>query len=184
MSENYSSETRRLLLKIARESLEYYLQNGKHLNNLPEITELQKKRAVFVTLWTKQPKELRGCIGQIEARDALIKAVAKTVISAAIEDPRFNAVDLIELAELTIEINVLTPMSPIFPDKIEIGRHGLLLRKNDASAVFLPEVPVSQGWNRLTYLDQLCRKAGLPKGSWESADAELFSFESEVWEEE
>ncbi|MCK5900807.1 AMMECR1 family protein, partial [bacterium] len=105
------------------------------------------------------------------------------VISAAVDDSRFPQVKLNELANLLIEINVLTPMFIITPDNVVVGKHGLLLSKGSSRGLFLPEVAVSRGWDRLTFLDELCRKADLPRGSWRDADAELQAFESESWEE-
>jgi len=183
MKSHHSAENRLKLLRVARESLEHYLNNGQQTEFTTETPELQTKRAVFVTLRKRDSGDLRGCIGQIEARFPLIEAVAKTVISAAVDDSRFPQVKLNELANLLIEINVLTPMYDITPDNVVVGKHGLLLSKGSCRGLFLPEVAVSRGWDRLTFLDELCRKADLPRGSWRDADAELQAFESESWEE-
>ena len=179
----YSSQNRTRLLQVARKSLEHFLNNGQRTKFTTETPELQTKRAVFVTLRKRDSGDLRGCIGQTEARFPLIEAVAKTVISAAVDDSRFPQVKLNELANLLIEINVLTPMFVITPDNVVVGKHGLLLSKGSSRGLFLPEVAVSRGWDHLTFLDELCRKADLPRGSWRDADAELQAFESESWEE-
>ena len=179
----YSSQNRTRLLQVARESLEHFLINGQRTEFTTETPELQRKRAVFVTLRKRDSGDLRGCIGQTEAHSTLIEAVARTVISAAVDDSRFSQVKLNELANLLIEINVLTPMFVITPDNVVVGKHGLLLSKGSCRGLFLPEVAVSRGWDHLTFLDELCRKADLPRGSWRDADAELQAFESESWEE-
>ena len=111
MTEIISVESKNRLLEVARESLENFLQNGQRTDFKTEITELQTKRAVFVTLRKKDSGNLRGCIGQTKARYALIKAVAKTAISSAVDDPRFSTVTLDELPYLCIEINVLSAMT-------------------------------------------------------------------------
>lgn len=183
MKSHHSAENRLKLLRVARESLEHFLNNGQRTEFTTETPELQTKRAVFVTLRKRDSGDLRGCIGQSEPRYPLIEAVARTAISAAVDDSRFPQVKLNELANLLIEINVLTPMFVITPDNVVVGKHGLLLSKGSCGGLFLPEVAVSRGWDRLTFLDELCRKADLPRGSWRDADAELQAFESESWEE-
>ena len=183
MATQYSIENKNKLLQVARESLTKFLENGDRTEFKTDFIELLKKRAVFVTLRKRDTGDLRGCIGQTEARTTLIEAVAMTAISAAVEDTRFPQVNLNELANLLIEINVLTPMFTITPENVVVGKHGLLLSKGSCKGLFLPEVAVSQGWNRLTFLDELCRKADLPKGSWKDTNTELQAFESESWEE-
>ena len=183
MTARHTIENKNRLLQVARESLEHFLINGQRTEFTTETPELQTKRAVFVTLRKRDSGDLRGCIGQTEARFPLIEAVAKTVISAAVDDSRFPQVKLNELANLLIEINVLTPMYDITPENVMVGKHGLLLSKGSCRGLFLPEVAVSRGWDRLTFLDELCRKADLPRGSWRDADTELQAFESESWEE-
>ena len=183
MTALYTNENKNRLLHVARESLENFLINGQRTEFITENPELQKKRAVFVTLRKRDSGELRGCIGQTEARCTLIEGVSRTAISAAEDDSRFPPVKLNELTSLLIEINVLTPMFVITPENVVVGKHGLLLKKGSCRGLFLPEVAVSQGWDRLTFLDELCRKADLPRGSWRDADAELKAFESESWEE-
>ena len=183
MKSHHSAENRLKLLRVARKSLENYLEDVKRTEFTTETPELQTKRAVFVTLRKRDSGDLRGCIGQSEPCYPLIEAVSRTAISAAVDDSRFPQVKLNELANLLIEINVLTPMFVITPDNVVVGKHGLLLSKGSSRGLFLPEVAVSRGWDHLTFLDELCRKADLPRGSWRDADAELQAFESESWEE-
>ena len=183
MTVQYSAESRHILLQVARESLKNFLENEKRTEFTTENPELLEKRAVFVTLRKLDSGNLRGCIGQTEARYPLIEAVAKTAISSALNDSRFPPVTLDELTDLLIEINVLSPMIPINPEDVEVGKHGLLINKGSHGGLFLPEVAVSQNWDRLTFLAEVCRKANLPKGSWRNAEAKLQAFESEAWEE-
>ena len=183
MTSQYSIDNKNKLLQVARESLAIFLKNGKRPVFETEVPEFIRKRAVFVTLRKKDSGDLRGCIGQTEARYPLIEAVSKTAISSAVDDSRFPPVTLDELPDLLIEINVLSPMTPMNPEDVEVGKHGLLINKGSCGGLFLPEVAVSQDWDRLTFLDELCRKANLPKGSWRNAEAKLQAFESEAWEE-
>ena len=183
MSTQLSAQFRLKLLRVARQSLENFLENGERIQFPTEIPELLEKRAVFVTLRNRENGDLRGCIGQSKPRYPLIEAVAKTAISSAVDDTRFPSLTLDELPDLLIEINVLSPLAPSKPEDVKIGKHGLMINKGSKGALFLPEVAVSNGWDLHTFLDELCRKADLPEGIWHDREAELYVFESEAWGE-
>ena len=183
MSTRLSAQFRLKLLRVARQSLENFLENGNLIQFPTEIPELLEKRAVFVTLRNRDHGDLRGCLGQSKPRYPLIEAVAKTVISSAVDDTRFPSLTLDELPDLLIEINVLSPLAPSKPEDVKIGKHGLIINKGSKGALFLPEVAVSNGWDLHTFLKELCRKADLPEGSWHDREAELYVFESEAWGE-
>ncbi len=137
--------------------------------------------AAFVTL-TKNGR-LRGCIGYTEAVAPLFKVVQECAVAAATEDPRFPPVSSNELPSLRIEISVLTPLVPILPEEVEVGRHGLMVSQGGMRGLLLPQVPVEWGWDRETFLDQTCVKAGLPPSAWRHG-ATLRSFTAEVFGEE
>ena len=183
MSNQLSAQFRLKLLRVARQSLENFLENGNLIQFPTEIPELLEKRAVFVTLRNRDHGDLRGCLGQSKPRYPLIEAVAKTVISSAVDDTRFPSLTLDELPDLLIEINVLSPLTPSKPEDVKIGKHGLMINKGSKGAIFLPEVAVSNGWDLHTFLEELCRKANLSEGSWHDCEAELYVFESEAWDE-
>ena len=145
----------------------------------PEGT-LHEKLGSFVTL--KRGGHLRGCIGTIIPQEELYKNVARMGFASAFQDRRFPRLRREELNDTEIEVSVLGPITPCpDPELIEVGRHGLLLRLGGSSGVFLPKVPVEQGWDRLAYLGNLCRKAGLPGGSWKDPNAQLFWYEALVF---
>jgi hypothetical protein len=104
-------------------------------------------------------------------------------VAAATEDPRFVPVSIDELGEIDIEITVLSPLSPILPEAVEVGRHGLVIRKGRHSGLLLPQVPVEQGWGRARYLAGVCQKAGLAPGAWRDKDAQLYGFSGQVFSE-
>ena len=183
MNNQLSAQFRLKLLRVARQSLENFLENGNLIQFPTEIPELLEKRAVFVTLRNRDHGDLRGCLGQSKPRYPLIEAVAKTVISSAVDDTRFPSLTLDELPDLLIEINVLSPLAPSKPEDVKIGKHGLMINKGSKGAIFLPEVAVSNGWDLHTFLEELCRKANLSEGSWHDCEAELYVYESEVWDE-
>ncbi len=172
---------KRLLVSLARESITAQL-NGRPLPQ-PEIVDplLKADGAVFVTL-NDRNGQLRGCIGSIMAVQPLYRSVIGNAVSAAIRDHRFPPVTPAELPGLHLEVTVLSPMEQLADIKeIKIGKHGLLLEKDGRSSVFLPQVPVEQGWDIPTYLQQLARKAGLPENGWQGA--KLSSFTAEIIKE-
>jgi AmmeMemoRadiSam system protein A len=106
--------------------------------------------------------------------------VAETARSAALEDTRFWPVTREELSELEVSLSILSPLKPIQPEEVEIGRHGLLVSLGSHRGLLLPQVPVEHGWDRITFLEQTCRKAGLPLNAWQKG-AKIEAFTAEVF---
>ena len=156
MSTKLSAQFKLKLLRVARQSLKNFLENGDHLQFPTEIPVLLEKRAVFVTLRNREKGDLRGCIGHSKPRYPLIEAVAKTAISSALDDTRFPTLTIDELSDLLIEINVLSSLEPSKPEKVKIGEHGLMIKKGQKGSLFLPEVAVSNDWDLNTFLNELC----------------------------
>jgi AmmeMemoRadiSam system protein A len=179
-----SGEDKRLLLRVARMTLEDYLRDGALAEIDVESPALLAQRAAFVTLWRRETDELRGCRGECIPQRPLIESVTLMSIAAAVDDPRFPPVQYDELANLRIEINALSPPHPIRPDEVVVGRHGLMIVRGRHAGLLLPEVPERFGWERVEFLDALCHKAGLPHSAWAMPDTHLFGFESEAWAEE
>jgi AmmeMemoRadiSam system protein A len=179
-----TDEHKLMLLRLARQTLTDYLGNGTLPDLGTDSAALREPRATFVTLRTRDTGELRGCRGEVTARQPLIESVAHTAISSATEDPRFVPVTADEIPSLHIEISALTPMTPILPEEVVIGQHGLMIQKGPYAGLLLPQVPSSYGWSREEYLEALCHKAGMPSSAWREPGVELLAFEAEVWEEE
>lgn len=180
-----TDEERKTLLRLAREALLSFLQRGDFKPDLSKykITpRLEKKAGVFVTL-TKQ-EQLRGCIGYVEGIKPIWQAVIDNTHNAAFEDPRFPPVKMNEFDKISIEISVMTPLKPIKSiEEIEVGKHGLVIRKGWHSGLLLPQVPVEWGWTRDEFLRHICLKAGLPEDAWRDPDAQLFVFSAQVFNE-
>ncbi len=150
---------------------------------MPEIPELRKTGACFVTLHGSAG-ELRGCIGNLQAFENLGDNLRHNALNAAFRDPRFPPLDPEELSEITLEVSILSSPEPIRTiQEFEIGRHGIILQRSGRSAVFLPQVAPEQGWNRSQTLTYLARKAGLPDDAWQYADAKFFVFTATVFGE-
>ncbi len=176
-----SPADKKALLAHARETISGYLTT--QMVPLPRgfSPAALEPRGVFVTL--KKRGNLRGCIGRMTPDRPLAALVSAMALQAAFEDPRFGPVTLKELPDLEIEISVLTPMKPVpNPGAIVVGRDGVLLRKGERSAVFLPQVAPEQGWGRDEMLDHLGMKAGLPAGAWREG-AQFSTFQALVFGE-
>jgi AmmeMemoRadiSam system protein A len=176
-----SKEECRELLAIARRAASSFVREGKVPEEAPASTRLSAPGAAFVTLHRKG--QLRGCIGHTEAAAPLYRTVQECAVAAATEDPRFPPVEPSEVDSVHIEISVLTPLVPVLPEEIEVGIHGLMVRKGGRRGLLLPQVATECGWDRQAFLSNVCRKAGLPPDEWRKG-AELFSFTAEVFGEQ
>ncbi|HNW39859.1 MAG TPA: AmmeMemoRadiSam system protein B [Candidatus Omnitrophota bacterium] len=171
------------LLKIARDSISQYLQTGKKLTVNEIDPVLNKKMGAFVTL--NQHNELRGCIGNLIGSQPLYLTVSDMAVEAAVGDPRFAALSLPELGEVQIDISVLSELKKVpSAEDIELGKHGVLVRRGSHSGVFLPQVATETGWSKEEFLNNLCaHKAGLAAGAWKDKDTEIYVFTAEVFSE-
>jgi AmmeMemoRadiSam system protein A len=170
------------LLRIARQTLTDYLTRNTTPEYQVEEDGLLQEVAAFVTL-RQRNGELRGCIGRIEVSEPLYRTVQECTISAATNDYRFSPVTAQELDDILIEISALSPFRAVGdPDEIQVGQHGLLIRKDFRVGLLLPQVATDRGWNRDEFLKAVCLKAGLSSRAWR--DADLYVFTAEVFEEE
>lgn len=168
------------LLCMAREALVGYLNSGE-IPEVPEPAEtLRQPCGAFVTL--RKGRNLRGCIGVIAANNPLYTTVRECAVWAAVQDTRFPPVTIRELTELNLEISVLSPLSDIASENIEVGRHGLIISHQGLRGLLLPQVAVQWKWNREEFLEETCRKAGLPTDAWRQG-ARIQAFTAQVFEE-
>ena len=146
----------------------------------PPTEKLKEHLGAFVTL--KIGGHLRGCIGSLTGDRELYLTVAEMAKSAAFSDPRFPPLTLDEFEAVDVDISILSEISECpDPDLIEIGRHGLLVRKGAFSGLLLPQVPVEWNWDRETFLRHTCRKAGLNNDCWQDPATKLYWFQAEVF---
>jgi AmmeMemoRadiSam system protein B/AmmeMemoRadiSam system protein A len=178
-----NKEQKKKLLRIARNSIETYLKTGKRLEIEEADPVLLKEMGAFVTL--HKHGQLRGCIGNLVGRESLYLTVRDMAVEAAVGDPRFPAVELSELKDIELEISVLSPMERISSaDKIQLGVHGVLVKKGFNSGVFLPQVATETGWSKEEFMSNLCvHKAGLSPDAWKDKSTEVYIFTAEVFSE-
>jgi MEMO1 family protein len=173
----YTDDEKKELLSLARKAITEYVTDNKVIEVDMKDPKLRTDGAVFVTI--KEKGSLRGCIGHVQAIMPLYQSVIKNAVAASTSDPRFPPMTKDELHDIDIEISILSPMQKVKDvNNIEIGRHGLVIRKGSQSGLLLPQVPTEQGWDRQTFLKQICAKAGLPEYAWK--DAELFTFTADI----
>jgi uncharacterized protein len=167
------------LLTIAREAIEHHVRQLPYQPAPREEKSLVDKAGCFVTI--KQEGHLRGCIGSFQSHRPLYQEVAAMAVASASKDPRFHHMEEEELGNFSLEISVLSPLEKIDSvDQIEIGRHGVYLEKNFSRGVLLPQVATDHGWDRTTFLQQTCLKAGLALDDWQSTDTDIYIFVAEV----
>ena len=172
----FGENDRQTLLRIAHESIAAAVQG---LAYQPEAQDrLAEPRGVFTTLY--QDAHLRGCVGYVNAVRPLAQAVAETARAAALDDIRFQPVTAPEVPDLRISLSVLSPTFRIDPSQVEIGRHGLVVSQHGWRGLLLPQVALEHGWDAETFLEQTCRKAGLPENAWQRG-ATLEAFTAEVF---
>jgi AmmeMemoRadiSam system protein A len=160
------------------------IENGIKGKPVPELKidspVLKENRGAFVSLHKKG--QLRGCIGYIEGRGPLHKTIEEMAGAAAFRDPRFTPVTERDLPELEIEISVLTPLKKITDvNEIEVGRHGIYIKKEWRSGLLLPQVAAEYGWDRKTFLEHTCQKAGLSSKAWREKGVEIYIFSADIF---
>jgi hypothetical protein len=181
----FNEKQKKELLEIARKSIEYYLSTDKRLElKPPGDSVFLEQNGAFVTL--HKHNQLRGCIGNIIGKQPLYLTIRDMAVEAAVNDPRFPPVKAEELTDIEIEISVLSPLRKIDnPDMIELGKHGVLVKKGYQNGVFLPQVATETGWTKEEFLSNLCaHKAGLSPLAWkDDPSIEIYIFTAEVFSE-
>ena len=183
----------RELLRLARSAIEEYLLHGKILdckNNEPAIP---MTTGVFVTLWRQDTIQtgrslsegsiLRGCIGHLQSDSPIFDLVQEVAIGAATRDPRFPPLTLAEFDTISIEIALLSPLRMINDlQQVIIGQDGLMLEGLGKRGLLLPKVAARMGWDRKSFLNNVCNKAGLPLSCW-PGECNLYAFTTLVFDE-
>jgi AmmeMemoRadiSam system protein A len=168
------------LLDIAKNAIAAKINN----KDMPELTvdsgTIKEKRGAFVTL--KKRGQLRGCIGYIKAIKPLGETVQEMAVAAAFHDPRFPSLKPDEVRDLTFEISVLSPLKRIKDiNEIEVGKHGLYIVRGYKSGLLLPQVAVEYEWDRESFLQETCCKAGLPPQAWMDKETEIYIFSADYF---
>jgi AmmeMemoRadiSam system protein A len=175
----FSPEERALLLCVAHKAIEAALAGSRYKAE-PPTPHLAELRGAFTTLYLHE--QLRGCVGYVFPIASVYQTVAETACAAAFDDNRFPPVTAPEAAELELLLSILSPLRPIRAEEVEVGSHGLMVTLGPYRGLLLPQVPVEHGWDRVTFLEQTCRKAGLPLDALQKG-AVLEAFTAEIFGE-
>src|SRR5215831_4143085 len=178
-SGEFSQEERTSLLELAHESIRSALEE-REISLDPPTPHFAEPRGAFTSLYLDG--QLRGCVGYVLPTSSVYRAVAETARAAAFEDTRFYPVTIEEARHLQIELSILSAPQPIAAEAVEVGRHGLLISTSFRRGLLLPQVPVEHHWDRTTFLEQTCRKAGLPTDAWQKG-ATIEAFTAEIFGE-
>lgn len=175
-----TADDRRRLLRLARRCLEAHVRRQP-----PPPVEygggLDVPMGAFVTIHTGGA--LRGCLGRLETDRPLAENVAHLAAVVSDSDPRFTPLTAPELVATEIEISALTPEEEVLDvSEIEVGRHGLIVEQGHRRGLLLPQVATEHDWDRDTFLEHTCLKAGLPRDAWQRG-ARVWLFEAEVFGE-
>ncbi len=177
-----NSEEKRFLLKLARDTIKARLEDRPLPDPEPISETLKVQTGAFVTL--SKNRQLRGCIGYVVGIKPLYEAIKDLAVSAAFNDPRFPPLSSEEFPQIEIEISVLTPLTPVKDiSEIEVGRDGLMIKNGFYEGLLLPQVATEYGWDRETFLNETCLKAGLHPYAWKEPETEIFKFSALIFSE-
>jgi len=176
-------QTQQWILSWARICMQRRLRDEtlQDPETIPELAE--QPGGCFVSLH-KKSGDLRGCIGTFSAEDALWRTVRDMAIAAALRDPRFAPLIESELDDCVIEVSVLSPSRKATAEEVEVGKHGVSMSRGHNRGVLLPQVAVSNGWDRETFLGNTCRKAGLSPDAWRDGSVNIEVFSADVFSED
>jgi AmmeMemoRadiSam system protein A len=173
----FSAEERLLLLRVAHDAILSQLEQ-REISLDPPSAHLAQPRGAFTSIYLRG--DLRGCVGYVLPVGSVYRTVAETARAAAFEDARFPPVTREEASDLKVQLSILSPPQPVSAEAVEVGRHGLLITMDGRRGLLLPQVAIERGWDRTTFLEQTCRKAGLPLDAWRKG-ATIQAFTADVF---
>jgi len=176
-----AESAKQTLLDVARRAVILAVERREVLEDLPDHEVLRQPGGAFVTL--HRLGRLRGCVGQLASKDALVSVVAYCAKAAALDDPRFSPMTAPELDGLAIEISVLSSLVEISSEQIEPGKHGLMVTRGGKRGVLLPQVAEQFGWTAERFLEETCAKAELDRHDWKQPGTRVQGFTAEIFSE-
>jgi hypothetical protein len=176
-----ADSAKQALLDVARRAVVLAVERREILQDLPDDEALQQPGSAFVTL--HRMGRLRGCVGQLASKEALVSVVAYCAMAAALDDPRFSPMTSPEIDGLAIEISVLSPLVDISSEQVEPGKHGLMVSRGVKRGVLLPQVAQQFGWTAERFLEETCLKADLERDDWKQPGTRVQGFTAEIFSE-
>jgi AmmeMemoRadiSam system protein A len=176
--QSLSEAERKAILELARQTVKEAVCQNRLFQEIPKTEVFERRCGVFVTLYVAE--RLRGCIGVIEAKEPLGETIVRCAAGAALDDPRFSRMQPEEISNLDVEVSLLSPLEPIQPEEVEIGKHGLLVEQGFHRGLLLPQVAVEHHLERERFLQETCHKAGLAPDAWKNSGTRIYGFTCEV----
>ncbi len=170
-----------MLLDLARGAVMSAVEGTEPVASAPCNVPSAGLTGAFVTL--QHHGQLRGCIGEINSKEPLAKVIARCARAAALEDPRFRPVRPDEVAEIKVNISILSPPRRSKAEEIEPGKHGVIVSRGYRRGVLLPQVAVERGWGTPRFLEEACVKAGLKREAWKASGVVIETFTAETFGE-
>ena len=177
-----AESAKQALLDVARRAVILAVERRELLEDLPDDEALRQPASAFVTL--HRLGRLRGCVGQLASKDALVSVVAYCAMAAALDDPRFTPMTPPEIDGLAIEISVLSPLVEISSEQIEPGKHGLMVSRGVKRGVLLPQVAQQFSWTSERFLEETCLKAELERDEWKQPGTRVQAFSAEIFSDD
>ncbi|HXU19878.1 MAG TPA: AmmeMemoRadiSam system protein A [Phototrophicaceae bacterium] len=175
------SPEKRSLLNLARGAVMTAVEGTDPVANPSCDVASAGFTGAFVTL--RYRSQLRGCIGEINSKEDLVTVIPRCARAAALDDPRFRPVRRDELAEIKIDISILSPPRESKAEEIEPGKHGVIVSRGSRRGVLLPQVAMERGWGAQRFLEEACVKAGLEREAWKTRGVMIETFTAETFGE-
>lgn len=170
------------LLRLARNTISSELGIGEKIKNQLSSDIFMEKCGAFVTIHSDG--RLRGCIGYITGTKNMADTIEEMSLCAAFRDPRFPPLTKDEYASIDIELSILGPIEEVKNiEEIEVGLHGIIITRGFHSGLLLPQVAVEHKFDRYTFLQNTCFKAGLPHDAWKKEGTKIEKFTAQVFGE-
>ena len=176
-----SEEQKKELLNIASEAVKTFVTKNRVQEFFVKDERLNRREGAFVTIYNSH--QLRGCIGRIvSTSEPLWKVVRDMAIAACSEDDRFDKITNDELSEVNYEISVLSEPKKIDRwQDVELGKHGVIIKRGGRTGVFLPQVAVETGWSKEKFLSELCsQKTGVAADAYKDKETDIFVFTAQI----
>ncbi len=176
-----SEEQKKELLNIASEAVKTFVTKNRVQEFFVKDERLNRREGAFVTIYNSH--QLRGCIGRIvSTSEPLWKVVRDMAIAACSEDDRFDKITNDELSEVNYEISVLSEPKKIDRwQDVELGKHGVMIKRGGRTGVFLPQVAVETGWSKEKFLSELCsQKTGVAADAYKDKETDIFVFTAQI----
>ena len=177
-------DSQQRLIQLSRQALENFVHRWEsEVAKIEDPYLLTSDYGAFVSLHKRE--ELRGCIGTCFPTHSLYETVIEMTEAAASRDHRVPPISESELADIHIDISVLSPLQLVDdPLSLRVGKHGLHIECGENRGVLLPQVATQYRWDMKSFLSQACLKADLPKDAWKWPETKVSSFTALIIEEE